>query len=183
MIWHGIDNKDLTWNRRGTTFGKYLLATHNLAIGLGIILSIIFISKRKLRPVDFIPAVVGLLFFIGVVVFIYLPKKYPDVTFPRKQTCDKKCQNPENRLKWPYPHAWYLFSYIISVILMFIWVKPHDSKFILLAFFSLSFIVAVLVYPHTVGSVWCWSTSFIAPVIVLVNYYFVRKFSDSQILT
>ena len=55
MIWYGIDKDDLLWNKRGTTFGKYLLATHNFAIGLGIILSLYFISKQKIQPKDFIP--------------------------------------------------------------------------------------------------------------------------------
>lgn len=181
MIWYGIDKNDTKWNKRGTTFGKYLLATHNFAIGIGIILSIIFISKRTLRWTDFIPVVAGALLFVGVVVFAYLPNNYPDTTFPRKQTCNK-CQNPENRLQWPYPHSWYIFSYLLSIIVMFLWIKPKQSKYLLLIFFSLSFIVAWLVYPKTVGSVWCWSTSFIAPVIVLVNYYFIRNQPSSSLL-
>jgi hypothetical protein len=174
MIWYGIDTKNPEWNKRGTSFGKYLLATHNFAIGLGIILSLIFVSKKKIQPKDFIPIIVGALFFIGVVVFAYLPGKFPDMTFPLRETCNK-CQDPENRLKWPYPHGWYIFSYIISVILMFIWVKPQSSKFVFLLFFSMTFLVAGLIYPRTVGSVWCWSTSFIAPIIVLLNYYFIHN--------
>lgn len=181
MIWYGIDHKDLTWNKRGTSYGKYLLATHNFAIGLGIILSIIFISKRKLRPIDFVPIVIGALFFIGVVVFIYLPKKYPDVTFPLKDTCNK-CQNPENRLQWPYPHKWYTISFIISLILVFCWIQPNCSKYTTLLMFSLTLLVTFLIYPRTIGSVWCWSTSFIAPLIVLLNYYFIKNLPNSQIL-
>lgn len=182
MIWYGIDNDAPEWNKRGTSFGKYLLATHNFAIGLGIILSIMFVSKRKLSVKDFVPIVVGALFFVGIVVFVYLPAKFPDMTFPLKQTCSK-CQNPESRLKWPFPHGWYVLSYIISVILMFIWVKPQGSKFVFLLFFSLSFLIATLVYPRTVGSVWCWSTSFIAPAIVLVNYYIIRNKPSGAILS
>jgi len=182
MIWHGIDHDDTNWNRKGTSFGKYLLATHNFAIGLGILLSILFISKRKLRPSDFVPIGIGTIFFVAIVVFVYLPNKYPDVTFPLSQTCNK-CQNPENRLKWPYPHSWYAISYIISVIIMFLWIRPQGSKFVFLIFFSLSFLIAGLIYPQTVGSVWCWSTSFIAPAIVLVNYYMTRNTPNSEMLT
>lgn len=182
MIWYGIDKNDISWNKRGTSFGKYLLATHNLAIGIGIILSLIFISKKKLVLKDFIPALIGLLFFVVIVVFVYLPRKYPDVTFPLKNTCNK-CQNPENRLQWPYPHSWYGISYVISVVLMFVWVKPRNSKFILLLFFSLAFLLALTLYPRTVGSVWCWSTSFIAPAIVLTNYYFTRNIKNKDLLT
>ena len=181
MVWYGIDTKKPEWNKKGTTFGKYLLATHNFAIGMGILLSIIFISKQSFKLTDFIPIVVGALFFVCVVVFAYLPRQYPDMTFPEKDTCNK-CQNPENRLKWPFPHGWYIFSYLISVVLMFFWIKPQGSKFIFLTFFSLSFLIAALVYPKTVGSVWCWSTSFIAPAIVLINYYFIRNQPNSVLL-
>jgi hypothetical protein len=181
MIWYGIDTKNPVWNKRGTAFGKYLLATHNFAIGIGIILSILFISKAKLKPKDFVPLIAGILFFAVIVVFVYLPRKHPDMTFPQRETCNK-CQDPENRLQWPYPHGWYLYSYIISVIVMFLYIKPQGSKFIFLTFFSLSFLIASLVYPKTVGSVWCWSTSFIAPAIVLINYYMIREMPNSAIL-
>ena len=42
LIWYGIDTDNDNLNRFGTSYGKYLLATHNIAIGIGIILSIIF---------------------------------------------------------------------------------------------------------------------------------------------
>ena len=58
---------------------------------------------------------------------------------------------------------------------MLIWIKPKGSKMVFLVMFSLSFLIASLIYPNTVGSVWCWSTSFIAPAIVLINYYFIRN--------
>lgn len=185
MIWRGIDTNNPSLNRTGTTFGKYLLATHNFAIGIGIILSILFISKRKLILSDFIPAIVGLFFFLIIIVFVYLPRKYPDMTFPLNGDCSHqtdKCQNPDNRLQWPFPHGWYGISYLISVIIMFIWVKPKKLKFLLLAFFTITLVVSASVNPHTMGSVWCWSTSFLAPVIALLGYYMSRGVSNSDIL-
>lgn len=183
MIWKGLDTNNIKLNETGTTFGKYLLATHNMAIGLGIILSVLFISKRKLKLTDIIPLIVGIIFFICISLFVYLPKNYPSVTYPYSTSCKKECNNPENRLKWPYPHSWYIFSYIISIIIMFIWIKPQSSRFIFLLLFSLSFLIAAVIYPNTVGSVWCWSTSFIAPAIVLINYYFIRNEKSINILT
>lgn len=181
MIWYGIDKNKPEWNKIGTSFGKYLLATHNFAIGLGIILSIIFISKRKLKATDFIPVILGALFFLIIVVFVYLPSKYPDMTFPRSKTCDK-CQNPENRLRWSFPHGWYLYGFALSLIFLFVWIKPLSSKYLCLLVFGLSLVVSSLIYPNTVGSVWCWSTSFIAPAVVLLNYYLIHKLPNSQIL-
>lgn len=180
MIWHGIDTKNLELNKRGTAFGKYLLATHNFAIGLGIILSIILISKRKIKIIDFIPIILGILFFLYIVFYYYIPKKYPDVTFPLKDSC-KSCQNPNNRLQWSYPHKWYNQSFLLSVIICLIWIKPNKSKTLFLVFFTISFMLAYYTHPKTVGSIWCWSTSFLAPLIVLINYYMIRN-TDSKLL-
>lgn len=183
MIWYGIDNDNEKWNKIGTTFGKYLLATHNLSIGVGILLSLYFMSKEKITFVDFIPIILGFFFFIIIVLFVYLPSNYPDLTFPRSKICDKKCQNAENRLQWPYPHSWYIYSYILSIIILFLWIRPEDSRITLLIIFSLSFIVTYLIYPNTVGSVWCWSTSFIAPILVCINYYLIRNKPNYMLLT
>jgi hypothetical protein len=177
MIWYGIDKNDTDWNKTGSKYGKYLLATHNFAIGIGIILSIIFISKQKLKLTDFIPMLVGVLIFIFIVCYYYFPQTYPDVTFPRRETCNK-CQDPENRLQWKWPHQWYFMSYVVSIIIMAFYVKPMNSKILFLIFFTLTLVVTFLIYPNTMGSVWCWSTSFMAPCIVLIKLqiiYYLHK--------
>lgn len=211
MIWYGIDHNKPEWNKRGTTYGKYLLATHNIAIGIGILMSIIFISKKKVGFADFIPLIIGIIFFAGVIVFIYLPFKYPDMTYPLKQTCDNckspdsskhldeicsggcsslnsethcdRCRNSDNRLRWPYPHWWYILSYLLSVLLMMLWVKPIGSKLVFLSFFTVTFILAGVLHAKTVGSVWCLSTSILAPIVVLVNYCVMCNVSSSLLLT
>ena len=184
LIWRGIDTNNTKMNRTGTSIGKYLLAIHPFAIGLGIILSILFISKRNLIPTDFIPIFLGIFFFIFIVVYYYLPGDYPNETYPLKKCKrDEKCKSADNRLKWPYPHEWYLFSYILTLIIVFIWIKPVQSKVVLLFIFTLTFILTYIIYPKTTGSVWCWSTSFIAPVIVLIGWVVIRKLPNSQVLT
>src|SRR5437016_14681034 len=62
IIWRGIDTNNTNLNRIGTSYGKYLLPTHNIAIGLGVVFSAILIEKRSLEPKDFIPLVIGLIF-------------------------------------------------------------------------------------------------------------------------
>lgn len=183
MIWFGIDTKSSEWNKRGTSYGKYLLATHNIAIGLGIVFATIFTAKKTLEWQDFMPMIIGLLFFLFVVFYYYLPQTYPDVTFPENQVCDRNCQSAENRLKWPFPHGWYIFSYVISITLMILYVKPADTKILMLTFFSMLFAVTFLIFPRTVGSVWCWSTSFCAPVIVILNYLLIRHRTTGNIFT
>jgi len=185
MIWMGIDKGDEKLNARGTSFGKYLLTVHNFALGIGIVLSVIFISKRHLQWTDFVPALLGLLFTVIIIVTQYLPKKYPGVSFPQHVACAKepRCQTPENRLRWPYPHGWYIFSFALSLVIMFFWIKPVKSKILFGLVFGLSFLVAGLIYPKTVGSVWCWSTSFIAPLIVLSNYFLIRQDASAGLVT
>ena len=81
IIWKGIDSNNLNLNKAGTTYGKYLLATHNIGIGLGIIISILA-HKQKLKISDFIPLIIGILFFIFVVLYFYRKNDYENVTFP-----------------------------------------------------------------------------------------------------
>jgi len=184
LIWKGIDTNNTKLNRIGTSFGKYLLATHVFAIGLGIILSIVFISKKKLKFTDFIPLVIGIIFFLFITVYYYLPGGYSNETHPAKN-CKREegCKSGDNRLLWPYPHRWYLMSYILSMIIVLIWIKPNMSKLVFFLIFTLTFVGTYVIYPKTVGSVWCWLASFISPLIVLAGWGVVRGMPNSDILT
>jgi len=173
LIWKGIDTNNINLNKKGTKYGKYLLATHNIAIGLGIIIAIL-IQKQKLKWTDYLPLIVGVLFFIFVVTFYYYKKDYLDITYPINNCSDKSCQNAENRLKWPYPHGWYIFSYIISLIILLFYINPNKSKIFLASVFTITLLVSMFVYPKSTGSVWCFSTSWLAPIIVLINYFLVN---------
>ena len=186
LIWHGIDTKNDNLNKFGTSYGKYLLATHNIAIGLGIILSIIFISKKKLKITDFIPLIIGILFFLYVLFFFYLPKQYPDMTFPLDPTCKdntNRCQNPDNRLKWTWPHGWYMFGYVISLIILIVYIKPIHSKIWISSVFILTLIASGIFNPKVIGSVWCFSAAIAAPILVIVNYFLIKNQNSSDILS
>jgi len=178
IIWRGIDTKNISLNKMGTSYGKYLLPTHNIAIGIGILLSIIFVDKKILKPTDFIPLVVGIIFFVCIVILQYSRKQYNDITYPANPSCiDRSCQNNENRLRWPYPHHWYMISYVISLIFLLIYIKPLASKIFLGSMFSITFFMSAILVPKSVGSVWCFSTAILAPVLVLGNYFMINKAS------
>lgn len=185
LIWHGIDTNNEDLNRLGTSYGKYLLATHNIAFSVGIILSIIFISKKNLKLTDFIPLVISILFFMYVIFFIYLPKNYPDITLPLDPNCNDKdkCQNPDNRLEWKYPTIWYLFSYVICMLIVIGYIKPINSKICITAFFTLTLIFSAILKPKNVGTIWCFSSAILAPVLVTVNYYLIKNLNSSDIIT
>lgn len=186
LIWHGIDTNNDNLNKLGTSYGKYLLATHNIAIGLGIILSIIFVSKQKLKLTDFIPLIIGIVFFMWVIFFYYLPKNYPDITLPLDPNCKDntdRCQNPNNRLKWSWPHGWYLIGYILSFIFLLIYIKPSNSKIWIASVFTLTLICTFIFNPKVIGSVWCFSTAIIAPILVFVNFLLIKNKNSNNILT
>lgn len=188
IIWRGIDTDNVKLNRIGTSYGKYLLATHNLAIGLGILFVIIFIQKRVPCASDYIPFIVGLAFFIGVVVFIYSKNDYPTETYPYNklstQECNKdKCSKGENRLKWPYPHSWYFFGFLISLTLMIVYMKPTKSKVVVASFYALSFLMSYVVYPNTVGSVWCFFAAIMVPLLVIVNSMVLKDIPSQDIFS
>ena len=185
LIWHGIDINNEKINKIGTTYGKYLLAMHNIAIAIGIIISILIISKKSLKITDFIPLIVSILFFIFIVFFYYLPKKYPDITLPLDKKCTDKtnrCQNPNNRLNWEWPHSWYIYSFIISLIFLILYIKPLNSKILLISIFSLTFLYTLIYNRKVIGSLWCFSTSILAPLIVIVNYFIIKNENSNNIL-
>ena len=185
LIWQGIDTQNDDLNRFGTSYGKYLLATHNIAIGLGIILSII-ISKKTLKIIDFIPLIAGISFFLYILFIYYLPKQFPDITLPLDPTCidnTNKCQNPNNRLKWPWPHDWYIFGYVISVIILFFYIKPIESKILIGSVFTITFIATGIINPKVIGSVWCFIAAIISPLLVYANYLLTKDQPFSNILT
>ena len=183
LIWKGIDTNNSRLNMLGTSIGKYFLATHPLAIGIGIILSILLVSKRTLIYTDFIPLLVGIGFFIFIVVYYYLPGDYNHETAQLKKcTEENKCNTGDNRLFWPFPHKWYVSGYLITLLIVFIWIKPVITQLGFLVIFTLTFILTYIIYPKTVGSVWCWSTSAIAPVISIAGWLFIKNLPNSKIL-
>ena len=148
IIWKGIDNNDLKLNEFGTKIVRYSLPTHNIAFGLGVIFSIV-LNKTKLKAIDFVPLGIGLVFYTWVVQTQYVNNNFPKVTFPRSHTTEK-CQNPENRLQWTFPHDWYTESFIITIFLAHIWFTPNVSKFlfIILQFtmFNIIFFIFLFIY-------------------------------------
>ena len=119
IIWKGIDDDNISLNKTGTMYGKYLLPTHNIAIGLGIILAV-YMSGEKFKTQDFLPLVVGIVFYIYIILFVYSPQD-SDTTYPVDQSCkDKSCQNNKNRLKWSYPTSWYIYGFLISLLFLII---------------------------------------------------------------
>jgi hypothetical protein len=176
LIWRGIDTNDLDLNRAGTSYGKYLLPTHNVALGIGLLLSIVLIQKRTLKLNDFVPLVVGVIFY-GIIMMLYARGNFADTTFPANQCAEPKdCQSWGNRLRWPFPHSWYMASYFISLIILFFYYDgPINSKIFLCTAFSVLLISTAYVAPRSVGSLWCASTALAAPIIVGVNWLLTRQ--------
>jgi hypothetical protein len=185
MIWKGIDSDDINLNKTGTMYGKYLLPTHLFAIGLGYLLSILLMKKRKLKYYDFIPITIGIFFYLFIILGPYRNKNYEDVTYPQNKSCmDRDCQNTSNRLSWKYPYEWYSVLFILSLFFLIIFVKPVYSLIFMFLIFTISLAVIYLIYPDgVVGSMWCFSAAILAPIIVIVNYFIIRNKKDSDILT
>ena len=71
MIWKGIDTDNISLNKIGTNYGKYSLPTHFFFVGVGYLMTILLIKKRKLKFYDFIPVTVGLFFYLYVIFYHY----------------------------------------------------------------------------------------------------------------
>jgi hypothetical protein len=169
LIWRGIDTNNTELNKLGTKYGKYLLPTHNIAIGLGVILTI-FVSQRSLELKDFLPLVIGIMFYMYVIFFKYSSKD-AEATYPIKSCVDKSCQNDANRLQWPYPYMWYGSGFIISLVFLCVYIKPIKSKVFMAVFFVLTLAIFIIRNPRSYGTLWCFSSAILAPLLVIGNYY------------
>ena len=186
LIWYGIDTKNDTTNRFGTSYGKYLLPIHNIAIGIGIILYISCVKKEKLKIQDFWPLIAGIIFFIFILYYFYLPNDYEYLTYPLDRNCldtTNRCQNPNNRLKWSWPHNWYIYSFFLSIVILVLYIKPLESQIWLSIIFTITFLYMLIFNIKVAGSLWCFSTAVLAPVIVIVNYYLIKDAKVEDILT
>jgi len=168
LIWRGLDTKDMILNKIGTRLGQFFLPSHNIAIGIGILLV-------AFSGINLLPLAIGFFFYV-LILFVYKNTKYDTATFPANRSCrDKSCQNHENRLKWPYPHEWYIFSFLISILFLILFIEPIASKIFIGVFFILTFFASLFIYPNSMGSVWCFSTAILAPFLVIVNYFLIQE--------
>jgi hypothetical protein len=172
LIWKGLDTDNKTLNKKGTSYGKYLLATHNIGIGLGVIIDA-YSRNKRLTLVDYIPFIIGVVFFLMVLI-IYETTKSKTISYPANK--NKNCRNNNNRLIWPYPTKWYMASFILSIILISIYMKPLNSKLFVIGILFLLFIISCAVYPKSgaISSFWCFISAILAPLIVIANYLILR---------
>lgn len=176
IIWKGIDSNDIELNKKGTLLLQYMLPTHIFAIGLGYLIA----NKNNLQPKHFIMITIGILFYFYVL-FLYSINKSDQITYPKDTTCkDKSCQNNNNRLKWPFTHEWYFFSFIIIVIFTVIYVKPIETRLLLCFFYIIMYMFSQYLYYKTgeSSSFWCFTAAILSPIIVALNYYLIRNRND-----
>ena len=158
IIWKGIDDNNLSLNKFGTDLGKYTIPSHVFAVGLGIL--VYAISKNNVHFHDWIPLIIGILFYICIVAYYPNMSEY---TFPLNQ--NRSCQNNSNRLQWPYkPEKWYPYASILICIFLYMY---HENKWIF--GLSITYIISFLFYNSTtsVGTFWCLASALLAPLIVI----------------
>ena len=186
LIWRGIDTNNDSLNRAGTRVGKYTLCAHNIALGIGVLIA--YWSKPnselplKKRSMIWAPLVAGILFYVGVMINYALEPDKSDTTpaCRRDNPEDKdKCAHNSARLQWPFPHHYYAVSYIISLLIMFAYVKPLWPNGALIAFYyTFSFIITLALGKVQVqGSYWCWAAAAFAPLLLICNTYLGHRAS------
>lgn len=167
IIWRGIDTSQPSLNRLGTLYAKYTLPLHLLFVGLGVVM-----SYNK-----YIPLLIGILFYVGVVCFYYdessikdwVKPDESDVSFPADRACMKReCQNNENRLQWPFNDEWYVLQTFLMYLMFFIYC-PAKQSLILFIFFTATFVISKMMYVWSTSSVWCFLSAILAPVLVYAN--------------
>lgn len=172
LIWKGIDTDNVRLNKIGTAIAKYSLPSHVFAVGIGYLLAL-RIQKKKIRLLDAIPLCFGIFYYIVVLNTVY-QEQMESTTYP-KENIPTSCQNPNNRLLWPFPHQkWYLIGFAMMILtFMFSRTMKVPSKILVSFFFLLTFLVSLMVSEVTIGSFFCFSTAILAPFLVGMNYFLV----------
>jgi len=171
MIWRGIDTSQPSLNRLGTLYAKYTLPIHLLFVGLGVMMT------DNNNNIKYIPLLIGILFYAGVVWFYYdessikdwVKPDERDVSFPANRACMKReCQNNENRLQWPFNDEWYVLQTFLMYLTFFIYC-PAKQSVIMFVFFTATFVISKMMYVWSTSSVWCFLSAILAPVLVYAN--------------
>jgi hypothetical protein len=154
FIWAGIDYNTPQLNTIGTALGKYLLPAHNIAIGAGI----------YIKTGQVIPLIIGMAFYLYVIL------SYPETPSMTTTSVCRDCTF--GKLEWPFPHEWYLYSFIISFIMLVLYVKPfYPSGVLIGSFYILTFVLSYFISKGTtLGSFWCWMAAILSPLVVYLNW-------------
>ena len=176
IIWIGIDKNNKNINKIGTKLAKYSLPLHNIAIGIGIIIAF-WAYKNNLKY--WIPLIVGIIFYI-IVLVIYHKNRQGEQQFTSHCDLPKdsdRCTNISARLQWPFPHTWYMYSFLISLVIMIVYIKPlfPNGAIIGLFYGLLWFITLYLGKSQVQGSFWCWSAAIFSPILVIMIYFISKK--------
>ena len=179
FIWLGIDTNNPGLNEVGTKIGKYSLPAHNIALGIGVIIAY-WAYKNQLKY--WIPLTVGIIFYIGVLIYYSRNNNNESKITPHCNLPEDKdrCTEISARLQWPYPHGWYKFSFIISLAILLVYVKPlFPTGLATGSFYSILWIITYYLGKSQVqGSFWCWSVAMFAPILVASTTYLSRNIDD-----
>lgn len=158
IIWFGIDTNNDHLNRLGTTVGKWALPLHNVALGIGVLISY---NTQEQTLYKWLPLIAGLAFYFAV-----WHCHYRGTHHSRETNVTGTSEFAQ--LAWPYPHTWYALSLLLSGVIVLGYVRPLYPLGLLswVAFIGTAIVTYFKAQNETFGSMWCWSTAILAPVFV-----------------
>lgn len=166
IIWYSLDTNNEKLNKFGTSLGKYMLPMHNIGLSIGILLSVMYVEKRKVILKDLYPLIMSIVFYLIITIIVYPNTPMGDTTnsqYPGR--CDK------GRLNWPYPSTWYIFSYFLSIFILLQYNNSIKSKLAILLYTFILVLSFIVDKKHT-PTLWCFSAAIISPIVVGISLYF-----------
>jgi hypothetical protein len=189
IIWFSIDHAggNERINRLGTRIGKVLLASHNLAVGLGLILSRVILSGKPLTWRHVGPALFGAGFLAFVMAVYYsgdnLPADLTQPLDPAACTAGWRCRSSKNRLQWPYEHDWYGLGFLLTLSTVWAFCAPWQSVALITVGFTLTFACTMFLLAGTaVGSFWCFTAAVLSPALAVTNWLIVRGVPSADLV-
>lgn len=157
VIWYGLDNNNDQINRLGTSIGAYTLPLHNLALGIGVLIS----YRANLSQFEYwIPLIAGLAFYAAV----WYCRIRPPHSRPQETRATGK---GIARLAWPFSHGWYPAGFLLSCAILVVYARPFSpvAPFLLLAFAAIALMTWTKAEQAVFPSFWCWTSAILAPLI------------------
>ena len=67
---------------------------------------------------------------------------------------------------------------LVIIVIAIYYIKPIKSRLLLLTFFISTLIITWIIKLRNTGSLWCFVTAILAPILVILNYYIIKGEKD-----
>lgn len=155
----------LAWRNKNTfaTYGVYITTLLQPII---VILALLVVSDASY----FIKTITVLLLIMYMIWAIYVTTITPIGVLSTSDTCNHL--EFSWWLEFPFGPVPYLLTIIIGLLLL---MRPIDLSLFIIILLAVTFGISAIFYSCSVGSLWCWFSACLMPIIAIYYYFMYMK--------